>query len=838
MPCLRWIRFLNGTMPEVLIFTARPGIPALLARIVDAMLRGASQVVVINNPICGVLILMSICFPSPLVGAHGMLGLVGATVTAYVLQLDAHAIASGLFGYNGLLVGMALPTFLSRDGADPAILIASVLLGGLSTVINLSLGNALVPTFKTPPFTLAFNITMLLMLLASQHVEPFAMPHHSPSPAADAAAEEAAPSPVSVGWLLRVALVGVGQVFLCESATAGALILGGMAISSRIAALAAFGGSLMSSVLALALGIDRTAIGAGLWGYNATLTAIAVFTFYVPSLKGCVMCAIGVALTVLIDAAMRTSFALLSVPVGTLPFCAATILMLLTQAGVPGFVPVPLAEVSTAEDHLYSARVTKITQITKNGTIVEELVEDADRKDGEEAGGSNGGSRNDDSFAGALPRANSRAVELTELVIQEPPSREVIVLSSHQTPLHSPTLSRNASRNASLPSCAHSCPPHWLGDGECDLRCNVAACEWDGGDCHRPACVFEPSAGVYFDVSGFGQHSVYIPAPTPRGSAVPVTGGHNGHIALALCRPVDLQSTNIDRGCADELGHDMAGMVWQQGPGAAACHGLGLRSTVQSALVDQAGNPTHGVQLTFTNPRLLCSTEPRRYLELHVSILCAPTEPTAQLVSWHHDQCHWEFIFRYDGGCPTTLEGAEGCPSSCAPSWLGDGQCDKPCNVDACHYDLRDCDNPFAAEESETWDCGLRGASGGGGCAASMGNLTYLQAASVYAQQLGLHPLAIVAIVLSSLLCACGMCVGVLVLGRRLSRAERVISEYKIERSSLMARDPDVGETDGLGAVELTEPAAPRPTRASARRAIPLELSVVAIAKATELERP
>ena len=269
----------------------------------------------------------------------------------------------------------------------------------------------------------------------------------------------------------------------------------------------------------------------------------------------------------------------------------------------------------------------------------------------------------------------------------------------------------HASRNASLPSCASSCPPHWLGDGECDLRCNVAACEWDGGDCHRPACVFEPSAGVYFDVSGFGQHSVYIPAPTPRGSAVPIAGGHIGHIGLALCNPVDAQSTNINSECANKL-HDMVGVVWQQGPGAVlstapgatdACNGLGLRSTVTSALNDPAGNPTHGMQLLFTNPNLLCSTEPRRYLELHVSILCAPTEPTAQLVSWRHDQCRWAFVFRFDGGCPTTLEGAEGCPSSCAPSWLGDGQCDKPCNVDACHFDLHDCDNPFAANESETW---------------------------------------------------------------------------------------------------------------------------------------
>ena len=101
------------------------------------------------------------------------------------------------------------------------------------------------------------------------------------------------------------------------------------------------------------------------------------------------------------------------------------------------------------------------------------------------------------------------------------------------------------------------------------------------------------------------------------------------------------------------------------------------------------------------------------------------------------------------------------------------------------------------------------------------------------AQQLGLKPEAIVAIVLGALLCACGLCVGVLVLGRRLSRAERAISEYKVERSALMARDPDAGETDGHGA-ELTEPV-PRPTRG---KAAPLELSVVAITKATEPERP
>ena len=461
VPCLQWMGVLNGTMPDVMRFSAQYGLVPFLVRIVDAYLRGASQVVVVNNPVAGIFILLGICFPSPLVGVHGCLGLLGATVTAFLLQLDPHAISSGLFGYNGLLVGMAMATFLTRDGADAGILVASVLLGSLTTVINLSLGNCLVPTFKTPPFTLAFNITMLLMLLASKNMSHFAMPHHSSTPAATPAAEEESAELVNVSWLLRVALVGVGQVFLCDSAISGALILAGMAVSSRIAALSAFVGSLASSAMALALGIDRTSIGHGLWGYNSTLTAIVVFTFYVPSLKGGVMCAIGVGLTVLIDAAMRTSFALVQMPVGTLPFCAAAILVVLAHEGVAGFVPVPISDVSTAEDHLYSARVTKITQIA-NGTVLPSRA--ADGATGSKTGREverdvNGALADDDasgSFVGALPRSGLRTVELAEVTVEEPQrAREALIYSPRQSPLQSRGGSRAGSRGGSQNNSMH-----------------------------------------------------------------------------------------------------------------------------------------------------------------------------------------------------------------------------------------------------------------------------------------------------------------------------------------------------------------------------------------------
>ena len=91
------------------------------------------------------------------------------------------------------------------------------------------------------------------------------------------------------------------------------------------------------------------------------------------------------------------------------------------------------------------------------------------------------------------------------------------------------------------------------------------------------------------------------------------------------------------------------------------------------------------------------------------------------------------------------------------------------------------------------------------------------------------HPLTITAIALGSLFCACGLCLGVLLLSRRLSQAERAISEYKAI-SLMPARVPSVAEADSLCA-ELAESVPPT-------MPIPVELSVVAIAKATERERP
>ena len=130
VPCVRPFGVLNGTMPCTLVFSETSSAPWPIRRtaaFVDAWLRSAAQVVMINNPLAGLLIMSACCFPSAIVGAHGALGLTGAVTAAFALGLDRQARASGLFGYNGLLVGMALATLLYRgeDGWDALVGIAN-----------------------------------------------------------------------------------------------------------------------------------------------------------------------------------------------------------------------------------------------------------------------------------------------------------------------------------------------------------------------------------------------------------------------------------------------------------------------------------------------------------------------------------------------------------------------------------------------------------------------------------------------------------------------------------------------------------------------------------------
>lgn len=107
--------------------------------VVDTLLRGTGQVMFQNNPLTGLIFLAGIFVNSGKLGGLGVLGLAASTLAAYLLGADRALVRDGLFGFNGILVGIGLAFFLEYSG----LLIGYIIVGGaVSTVVMLALATS------------------------------------------------------------------------------------------------------------------------------------------------------------------------------------------------------------------------------------------------------------------------------------------------------------------------------------------------------------------------------------------------------------------------------------------------------------------------------------------------------------------------------------------------------------------------------------------------------------------------------------------------------------------------------------------------------------------------
>ncbi len=268
-----------------------------------ATLRGAGQVIFMNSVRTGALNLAAFAWgvwaggTSWAVVLGALLGTVAATAAARALRLPQGDWRAGLHGFNGTLVGAALPTFLPATPAMWVLLVgACAASAGLARV----LGRALQP-LGLPGLTFPFiAVTWLALALA-----------HALGWAAWPAPQWAAPGPWGALAAGRAVLVSVAQVFFVDDAGAGALFL---------------------LALAWAAGADGAAVAHGRWGYAAALTAPAVGCVFMRASPAALALALGAAaLTVAVQAAAFALAGALGGPSLTIAFVLTTWAVLLAR---------------------------------------------------------------------------------------------------------------------------------------------------------------------------------------------------------------------------------------------------------------------------------------------------------------------------------------------------------------------------------------------------------------------------------------------------------------------------------------------------------------------------
>ncbi len=309
-------------------------------------LRGLAQVIFINNPISGLVLLGAFLVQSPSMALLALLGAAAAHGTASQLGFEQGLRREGIYGFNGVLVGCAIAHFAQLEPPWAALVWAALVLvgGGLSTLVLEGLRRGLNRRSGLPPLTLPFClITWALLALGSQ--EPGAV-----LPLAD-------PVVLSDGEGVWQALAlglprSAGQVFLCSSLWSGLLVLLATALASPLAAALGLLGGLVAMATALLAGAPLPAVAQGIWGYNGVLVAIALGgIFYAPTLRSLAV-ALGAAVLATLLQLAWVGAPTQGWPPLTLAFVLATWAgQLLVRQALPALLPVSVHGILTPEEH-------------------------------------------------------------------------------------------------------------------------------------------------------------------------------------------------------------------------------------------------------------------------------------------------------------------------------------------------------------------------------------------------------------------------------------------------------------------------------------------------------
>jgi urea transporter len=279
----------------------------------SAILRGVGQVFFQENSLTGICFILGLAASSPLMALAAVVGSAIGWGTARALKFDDSETTAGIYGFNGTLVGIASFFFFQFGAASAALMAAGCVVATLLT--RLMRQYLPFPTYTTP-----FIVTTWALYFLG----------HALGAAASAPGEPAAASD-----FISAAARGVSQVMFQANIVTSALFLIGIALSDWrhalwVAAGAVFGTLLVHyHVTAAARTIDPERlveraltenIALGLYGYNATLAAIALFLWrrsLIPPLLG-----------ILISVPLTESFPLLGLPALTAPFVLATWIVL------------------------------------------------------------------------------------------------------------------------------------------------------------------------------------------------------------------------------------------------------------------------------------------------------------------------------------------------------------------------------------------------------------------------------------------------------------------------------------------------------------------------------
>ena len=235
------------------------------------LVRGSSQIFFQTNLVAGLLVVAAFVVADWRMAVLALLGAIGGMLGGRAVGYQRGDIVTGMQSFCGTLVGAAVFAALG-GGAWWSYALAFV--GGLATgpvtwLVDALFTRTALKRYRLPYTTAPFVIVATVITLATTAL------------AAPAAASDLPDDPLPA-FLLSI-LTNVSQVVLIDNPISGALILAALFVASWRVGLAAVMGSVIGSIVAVALGEPWSEIANGLANYSGVLTAIALAVTFLRS---------------------------------------------------------------------------------------------------------------------------------------------------------------------------------------------------------------------------------------------------------------------------------------------------------------------------------------------------------------------------------------------------------------------------------------------------------------------------------------------------------------------------------------------------------------------------
>ncbi len=314
----------------------------------STLLHSYAALVFSNKNSSGALVFLATLY-DPFVGLFGLLGNIIVNGTVTLLHVDKNYVHAGVFGVNGILIGLGVGLYAGVSIESFALL---VLASVLSVLVALILLNEITLKFHLPIMSFPFVAGFWLLLLAMEKFTS-SVPHAtiSPIPLLKNIDADFALYSSHIANLFRA----FGSLLFMPSLFTGICIIAAIFISSRISLALGILGAIVGVIVTNAVGEISPSHPFGL---NEILVAIAIGGFFLaPNISGIIYTIFGVAVCVLVGNGMEIFLKPFGLTPLVFPFNLTTLFLLyplqskILYAHRAGLIMIPLAHLSSPENH-------------------------------------------------------------------------------------------------------------------------------------------------------------------------------------------------------------------------------------------------------------------------------------------------------------------------------------------------------------------------------------------------------------------------------------------------------------------------------------------------------